>query len=220
MSDQLPEKKKNSHWILWLFFVLIVIQLASFLMTSKDRPVADKDHKPDVSAVATKENAADSSSTQLEEIKAIADRANEVKESLKEHYASQGELDEGVKNLSVLTRLSVLRKSLADCKSKEEREVMTKAKSLYSVVDRQIRQMYASTREENFMKSGLNVKVIATGKDNKTLKITFALMSQPMVYKFQNEAKVPETASAFGFNKIIYTNGFQSSLGETWNIKL
>jgi hypothetical protein len=45
-------------------------------------------------------------------------------------------------------------------------------------------------------------------------------MSQPLVYKFQNEIKVNEQASKLGFTKLVYTNGFESELGNTWTIDL
>lgn len=45
-------------------------------------------------------------------------------------------------------------------------------------------------------------------------------MSQPLVYKFQNEIKLDEQAEKLGFTKLVYTNGFESALGQTWTVDL
>ncbi len=45
-------------------------------------------------------------------------------------------------------------------------------------------------------------------------------MSQPLVYRFQNDMRLSEKAKTFGFDRLIYTNGFSSDLGSTWTINL
>jgi hypothetical protein len=80
--------------------------------------------------------------------------------------------------------------------------------------------MYASALEETFVKNGFDMKVSAIGHDKTRLRITFALMSQPLIYKFQNEIKIADQARPLGFTSIVYTNGFDSSLGQTWTVKL
>jgi hypothetical protein len=65
-----------------------------------------------------------------------------------------------------------------------------------------------------------HIRVKAIGGGNKTLRLTYALMSKPLVYKFQNEIKLDEQARDAGFSKLVFTKGFDSSLGQTWTINL
>jgi hypothetical protein len=105
-------------------------------------------------------------------------------------------------------------------KSKEEKALGQKAAALIPQVSQQAREMYASSLEEIFVKNGMDVQVSARGNSKKQLRISYALMSQPLVYKFQNDIKVSEQAAPLGFTKLVYTNGFESSLGKTWTIDL
>jgi hypothetical protein len=66
----------------------------------------------------------------------------------------------------------------------------------------------------------MDVKARALGKEKKQLRIVYALMSQPLVYKFQNEIKLNEQATKVGFSKLVYTNGFESRFGQTWTVDL
>jgi len=105
-------------------------------------------------------------------------------------------------------------------KSPEDQKQAGEAKTLASQVAEQVREMYANTMEEAFVKNGIDAKVRAAGKGKERLTITYALMSQPLVYKFQNEMDVPTQAKRFGFSKVVYTNGFESSLGQSWTVDL
>ena len=154
--------------------------------------------------------AVDNSKSDEEELSGIEQRIKDNKESLKTHYASKYELDKSSSDRVTVDYIS----------SKGENNLSKKAKKIRPLVYNQSRELYASFAEEGFMKSGMNITVSAIGKDNKTLKISFSLMSQPMVYKFQNDIKTPETAKSLGFSKIIYTNGFHSMLGQTWTVRL
>ena len=62
----------------------------------------------------------------------------------------------------------------------------------------------------------MDVKVSATGTKKDQLRLKYVLMSQPLVYKFQNKVKLPEQAKALGFKKIIYSDGYN----ESWNVDL
>ncbi len=87
-------------------------------------------------------------------------------------------------------------------------------------VEQQSRELYASSLSEIFIKSGMDVEVSATGREKKRLRISYALMSQPLIYKFQNEIKIQSQAAPLGFTQIVYTNGFESSMGKTWTVEL
>ncbi|APP86436.1 hypothetical protein BI317_22170 [Xanthomonas hortorum pv. gardneri] len=62
----------------------------------------------------------------------------------------------------------------------------------------------------------MDVKVTASGAKKDQLRLRYVLMSQPLVYKFQNEMKINDQARVFGFKKIIYSDGYD----ETWTVDL
>lgn len=102
----------------------------------------------------------------------------------------------------------------------EEKALGRKAAALGPKVETQARQIYASSLEETFVKSNIDAKVRTQGVDKKLLRVTYVLMSQPLVYRFQNELKLDEQARTFGFDRLVYSNGFESDLGKTWTVKL
>ena len=105
-------------------------------------------------------------------------------------------------------------------KEKADQQIASQARQQSAKVSEQARVMYASSVEEIFVKNGMDAKVRAGGSGREQLTITYALMSQPLVYKFQNEMDLPAQAKTMGFKRLILTNGFESSLGHSWTIDL
>ena len=147
----------------------------------------------------------------------IEHRLNSNSEHLKKYYATQEQVQQASADTWKLVLLNAKYKLV---KIDSLQEFATKVSKLLPKVQRQARSLYASSLAEIFVKNGFDIDVITTGSEGKTIKLTYALMSQPLVYKFQNEFKVGDQASTFGFQKIIYTNGFESSLGQTWTADL
>lgn len=151
------------------------------------------------------------------EMEQIRKRLAENRERLKKYYASKQQIKTASDDHLRVTAIALSR---GLSKHQEDQKQATEAKALASQVAEQIREMYANTIEEAFIKNGMDAKVRAGGKGNERLTITYALMSQPLVYKFQNEMDVPTQAKKIGFTKVVYTNGFESSLGKTWTVDL
>ncbi|WP_427914865.1 zinc ribbon domain-containing protein [Ramlibacter sp. MMS24-I3-19] len=151
------------------------------------------------------------------ELDQIRQHLAENREHLKKYYGNTEQLRTASDDQ---TRAEGIAAKLAGSKDPKDQKQAAEAKSLAVQVAVQGRAIYASSIEEVFMKSGMNAKARASGKANERLTITYALMSQPLVYKFQNEIDVPSQARKFGFTKIVYTNGFESSLGESWTVNL
>jgi hypothetical protein len=148
----------------------------------------------------------------------IEQRLKDNRESLKKYYATPEKVKQA--NADIL-RLALVKVAYSENgKTKEEKALGRKAAALIPQVSQQAREMYASSIEEIFIKNGMDVQVSARGADKKELRISYALTSQPLVYKFQNEIKISEQAAPLGFTKLVYTNGFESSLGKTWTIDL
>jgi hypothetical protein len=119
----------------------------------------------------------------------------------------------GVNDLLKLSAVAV-RSNLTG--EKDDAKTVEAANALTGRLSVQLREMYALTMQEAFMKDGMDVHVKATGKAKDQLSLTYVLMSQPLVYKFQNEMHVNEAAKNFGFKKITFTNGFEGEMGSTW----
>ena len=151
-------------------------------------------------------------------ISQIEQRLKDNRESLKKYYSTPEKVKQAGLDIIQLTIAKVAYGESG--KTKEEKALGQKAAALIPQVSQQAREMYASSIEEIFIKNGMDVQVSARGKDKKLLRISYALMSQPLVYKFQNEIKVSDQATPLGFTKLEYTNGFESSLGKTWTIDL
>lgn len=151
------------------------------------------------------------------EMEQIRKRLAENRERLKKYYASKQQIKSASDDHLGATAIALSR---GMSKHQEDQKQAAEAKALASQVAEQIREMYANTIEEAFVKNGIDAKVTAGGKGKERLTITYALMSQPLVYKFQNEMDVPTQAKKVGFTKVVYTNGFESSLGKTWTVDL
>ncbi|MDT3678780.1 MAG: hypothetical protein ROZ64_08090 [Burkholderiaceae bacterium] len=151
------------------------------------------------------------------EMDLIRKRLADNRESLRKYYASRQQIK--VANDDHL-RATAIALSRGLSKHQEDQRQAAEAKALSFQVAEQIREMYASTMEEAFVKNGIDAKVSAGGKGKARLTITYVLMSQPLVYKFQNEMDVPSNAKKVGFTKVVYSNGLESSLGKSWTVDL
>lgn len=205
----------------WMAFLLI------FVVTRPSTPSAANAPAP-VAAVADRVAAAAPASAP--EVDPAAERVKnkalmaEIEQrvdsnglKLKKFYANQAAMDAAATDLVTLNAIAISR---GMSKAKEDQQQAKQAVALTTRVAEQSRVMFASMMEENFMKNGVNSNVAATGKGKERLVITYALMSQALVYKFQNEMNLPAKSKFLGFKQIRYTNGFESSLGDTWTVDL
>jgi hypothetical protein len=160
--------------------------------------------KPDPAALLAQ------SKTTVDEIES---RLKENAEKLKKYYGTVDQVKEATADL---IKLAVVKGLYEESKVKEEKYLSGRADSLIAKVSQQQRALYASTAEEIFVKNGMDVKVTASGTRKDQLRLKYVLMSQPLVYKFQNEMKINDQARVFGFKKIIYTDGYD----ESWTVDL
>ena len=146
----------------------------------------------------------------VEEIEA---RLKSNADRLKKYYGTTDQVKQATADV---IRLAAVKGLYGKSSVKEEKGLSDRAESLANKVMQQQRVIYASAAEEIFVKSGMDVKVSAAGKNKDQLRLRYVLMSQPLVYKFQNEMKLDQQAKAIGFKKLIYTDGYD----ETWTIDL
>lgn len=150
-------------------------------------------------------------------MKEMENRTNDLRSKMKKYYANADDVKQSIQDVAVLT---IAKEAYSTRKNETEKRIYSKTASLLPKVQTTLRDAYASSVEEIFVRTGMDAQVRATGDNKKTLRIKYALMSQPLVYKFQNEIHIDEQAKAAGFTKLLYTNGFESSLGRTWTVSL
>ncbi|MEI6223020.1 MAG: hypothetical protein WCP97_09755 [bacterium] len=215
-------RKGHSTLVRVLGFVWLIIFI--FWLPNSNRPSSPVNRNPNIaSAPASLADPAISEpvnhfAEDTQAVEQIEQRLKDNRESLKNHYSTPENIKQAGLDIIQLTEAKVTYGENGE--SKEEKALGKKAAALVPQVSRQVREMYASSVEEIFIKNGMDVQVSARGADKKQLRISYVLMSQPLVYKFQNEIHVSEQASPLGFTKLVYTNGFESSLGKTWTIDL
>ncbi len=204
-----------------LVFLLLLWLISRFFPKDTPPPVVptansilSTQNQTAISTIPTQEQIRAVNKAQLEEIDL---RLKNNREKLRKYYATIEQVKQSNKDHAQLLLISEIFGASLD---KADMPLSKRAKTLALQVAEQTRILYASSMEENFMKNGLNITVNAKGAKGEQLKITYALMSQPLVYKFENEMKFQEQAGRYGFKKIIYTNGFESSLGQTWTVDL
>lgn len=150
-------------------------------------------------------------------LKEMEKRTNDLRSKMKKYYANADDVKQAIQDVAVLT---IAKEAYSTRKNETGKRIYSKTASLLPKVQTALRDAYASSVEEIFVRTGMDAQVRATGDNKKTLRIKYALMSQPLVYKFQNEIHIDEQARAAGFTKLLYTNGFESSLGRTWTVNL
>lgn len=82
------------------------------------------------------------------------------------------------------------------------------------------RKAYANRFENNMLDRGLNMTITAIGKDATTLRMEYVLTSKVSMHALGQNDQFWAEVREVGFKKVILTNGFESSLGETWTWKV
>lgn len=143
----------------------------------------------------------------------VENRLKATTERLKKYYGTADQIQEATADM---LKLAIVKAKYEESKVKEEMALRNRADTLISKVAMLQRVIYASASEEIFVSNGMDVDVAASGAKNEQLRIKYVLMSEPLVYKFQNEMKIQDQARVFGFKKIMYTDGYD----ENWTVDL
>lgn len=81
-------------------------------------------------------------------------------------------------------------------------------KRLEEIADAARRKSFARHAEEGLLSKGYDASVWVGGPENRTLRVTYVLMSRPLVYQLTNEHGFLELAEAQGFRKVIFADGY------------
>ncbi|MCI0662202.1 MAG: hypothetical protein L0220_14120 [Acidobacteria bacterium] len=88
-----------------------------------------------------------------------------------------------------------------------------------AVLESAERRDFAGIAERNLLSKGFDVTVLVNGPENRTLRITYVLMSRPLVYQLTNDHGFLETAQARGFHKVIFSDGYNRTWRYTYDEK-
>jgi len=77
------------------------------------------------------------------------------------------------------------------------------------------RKAWADLYEAVLLAQGMDVSTSVSGRNNTTLKITYALMSRPVVFQLRNTADFRNGIQENGFKKVILTDGYS----RTWTLE-
>jgi hypothetical protein len=216
-QQQVAQKKKTSlaAKLALGFFVLVGIGIIGSLLS----PPPSAPTKPSTASNSQKTvpKPGDDLASDAEAVKQADQRVKENREWLKKYYGTSDQVNKAALDVVALTAIKT---AYGTRTTKEAKDLTLSASRLLPQIELQIRELYASSMEQIFIKSGIDAKVSAAGTNKTRLHVVYALMSQPLVYRFQNEIKVGEQARKFGFTSLEYTNGFQSDLAKTWTVNL
>jgi hypothetical protein len=193
-----------------LFFSILVAQCTNSSSNQSPAPGTGATSTPNPSENADPAAVFAESKKVVDEVEA---RFKKNAENLKKYYGTADEVKQATADV---IKLAVVKGLYGKSSAAEEKNLAVRAEAVAEKVILQQRAIYASAMEEVFVKSGMDVKVSAIGAKKDQLKLSYVLMSRPLVYKFQNEMKINEQAKAVGFKKIIYTDGYD----ETWTMAL
>lgn len=211
-----PKKTSGCTIILAAFFGLVLLSTiargCSGNNASPSTTASSTDSQPTIPTPAEADPVAVVAEAK-KTIEEIEVRLKDNAERLKKYYGTPEQVKQATADM---IKLAVVKGMYEKSDKKEEKSLGARADSLISSVAQQQRTIYASATEEIFLKSGMDVKVSAAGAKKEQMRLKYVLMSQPLVYKFQNELKLPEQARALGFKKIIYSDGYD----ETWTVDL
>jgi len=138
---------------------------------------------------------------------------NQIKAKLGKYYATKEDVNSLATHVVALKMTEDVYRKGAEPSDKEF------AMKVSAVIARAVvvmREAHASALEEVFISTGMDARVSAIGSNKSTLRIKFVLMSQPLVYKLQQEGLVSLRAKELDFKKVIYTDGYDNS----WTVDL
>lgn len=198
-----------------LCLVVILMNTCDRFTPSRQEP-APEPTVPTAAPPLTQEQRVDQLQRQIATGQDLVDRSVA---RLKDQFGSiqtAGSMKIHIGNLT-MSALSV--NELTDTTPDEQRQAATLSKQADAMIERigvQMRKEFASGTDQVALDNGMNMEVTTRGRDARTLRVTHALMSRQMVYSLHNNGKIGQSAANFGFNRIIYRDGYN----EYWTVDL
>jgi len=102
--------------------------------------------------------------------------------------------------------LAAARQALREVEPARKRQAAINAR-----LDAESRKEYADYMEREFLSDGKDVRVRVMGPGNKILKMTYIGFGRPEAYQMANDFELLQKWSTLGFEKVILSDGFESS---------
>jgi|SRR5882672_3139797 len=108
-----------------------------------------------------------------------------------------------------------LKQKITKAREREEAVAAAAARQLETAA----RKIGADNVERGLLSQGYDATVTVSGPENRTIRITYVLMSRPLVYQLTAEGKFLNQLSAQGFRRVILSDGYDSTWRFTYNEK-
>jgi hypothetical protein len=221
----------------WVLCALIVVFVVFVIIRTRERAAQE-------SSIAEQQKQDAANAQKKSEAEAAAFSGMTAAEHLQRAQlalkldATPDEIDEGLRNLGAISpsapeaaSAKALRRKLAAAKARllkaEEEQSREAARAsageakknaaLEAVAKRAARDALAKTMEDNLLHQGLNVDVLATGKDHTILRIKWVLVSKALAYQLSEKGDVTDVARAYGFKRVLITDGYDQAW--SWDLK-
>lgn len=131
----------------------------------------------------------------------ISEKLKGLKKILLNNYPSENDIEEINFCLNFIKDAEKIKNKLSDTETVKINQLRVECSNLS-------RKAFALNLQEKMLDNGLNMKVKIKGKNNTVLEITYSLMSQVWVHNIVNGQDFDKTAYSVGFEKIIFSDGY------------
>lgn len=143
----------------------------------------------------------------LAKAKAALDKNTNLNDAKKHLTAIQQNAPEAVEKENLLKEVAKREKEKEDAAKKK----LAAEKKITDNVMVQMRKDFANKLELTHLDRGMDTTVTTEGKEHRSLRVRWILMSRPLVHKFINDSNYMATIKSMGFKKLIYTDGYNNT---------
>ncbi len=114
----------------------------------------------------------------------------------------------------IVDRGKIIDAEMGKVAAEQERIKEEKAKNAAIVLKANMqsqREQMADRMETNLLSQGMDVRIKLSGPGKTVMKMTYVLMSRPLVYKLTNESDFLDNLKKAGFKKVIFHDGYNYS---------
>jgi len=194
--------KKAFSIFFGLFFFILIINIVSTPSKKDEEAIVIKPIEPSKALVRAKDAVAiiKTDKATIANVNQLNFLVSKIPETAKEYVEAQ----------ELLKQVDAISKKIIAKDEKEQNEKVAAQAKMDAVLAEDRRIKFASTAEYAFLDSRMNVTVTTFGKNNKQLKLKYALMSKVFLHEVL-KSNFAENAKKVGFTKITFTDGYNDT---------
>lgn len=194
--------KKVFSILFIIFFVMLFFNIVTAPTPKQEEQVAPKAVDPAKALARAKDNAKilKTENATFENVQQLDFWIAKIPKTAKEYNEAQ----------ELLKELDPINKKIIAKAEKEQKEKDAAQAKMNAVLEEDKRIKFASMTEYAFLDNRMNVTVTTFGKNNKQLKLKYALMSKVFIHQVLKTDFVKNTKS-LGFTKITFTDGYNDT---------